>query len=725
MKPHILLLCILGNPYELIQGGHQRTIYEIIEYFRYRMEFKFTIITTKNNIDNLTFQQLSENINYYEIGIPELWEKEQDQLYIHRDYLFTQIEKIIKREKKSISLIHTTYWISGLIGEKVSKKYHISQIHSPISTSYEKKSHGFPPRSKYQRIAEDIAFNNATLILSITNAELDILQKEYRIPPDKIQIVGRIVANCFQQPAHLASGNLKTEAKLALLHNMPLAHQYNEWWIQGAFCYIGRIVDYKGIKEIIQAWEILYKRYQSRMAPLWIIGGNCSDIATYRDDVIKLVPDLPTYEKNHKVYWWGYASSEGISNILLKCNVLIMHSGFEPGGRVILEALAMGKPIISTPFGFAKDYVQDWYNGFQVAYQDIFHLVQYMDFFIKNEYLSNTLGTNALHMYQDIENTWKYFSQMENIYLGNKSVTNKKAANISVKKTGLVDAFPYCDIKNSIENIELEFAISNSKIKVIDSFHSYLWDADIMIIKQYFHRINFQQLWNSKDTCKVICLTDLYQTAVSSSEFFPILPICKKSDTLFTYSMPKATVLSPKECLLQMPTILKQFQKESSKSLNSLKNIQAQHKYYTLHMFMDELTQVVKKNTVLFSSKEYTLICKIFSELKRAKTKPAFALNYGKSLISHTVVWNSNIYLLPSCEVYWGEIGFDAAITYLEYYGDESIFNNFPSIEQDTNSIIWICCLLIEKYIKAKVLLQNCTIKLEIIKETVETYINT
>ena len=148
MKPHILLLCILGNPYELIQGGHQRTIYEIIEYFRYRMEFKFTIITTKNNIDNLTFQQLSENINYYEIGIPELWEKEQDQLYIHRDYLFTQIEKIIKREKNSISLIHTTYWISGLIGEKVSKKYHISQIHSPISTSYEKKSHGFPPRSK-------------------------------------------------------------------------------------------------------------------------------------------------------------------------------------------------------------------------------------------------------------------------------------------------------------------------------------------------------------------------------------------------------------------------------------------------------------------------------------------------------------------------------------------------------------------------------------------------
>ena len=70
MKPHILLLCFLGNPYELIQGGHQRTIYEIIEYFKYRMELMFTIITT--NINDFIHQQLSENIDYFEIGIPEL-----------------------------------------------------------------------------------------------------------------------------------------------------------------------------------------------------------------------------------------------------------------------------------------------------------------------------------------------------------------------------------------------------------------------------------------------------------------------------------------------------------------------------------------------------------------------------------------------------------------------------------------------------------------------------
>lgn len=34
MTRHILLLCLLGNPFELNLGGHQRTVLEIIEHFK-------------------------------------------------------------------------------------------------------------------------------------------------------------------------------------------------------------------------------------------------------------------------------------------------------------------------------------------------------------------------------------------------------------------------------------------------------------------------------------------------------------------------------------------------------------------------------------------------------------------------------------------------------------------------------------------------------------------
>ena len=179
--------------------------------------------------------------------------------------------------------------------------------------------------------------------------------------------MGRTVADCFLRPAHLPSGNL--EQDVSVNYNT-LASQDTGWWVNGAFCYIGRIVDQKGVKEIILAWEILYKKYLDLTPPMWFIGGTAEDICKYRRIIKQYVPDLETYEKQHKIYWWGFLSAAGISNVLLKCNVLIMHSAFEPGGRVILEAMSAGKPVIATYSGFGNNYVQDWYNGFHVEYGD-------------------------------------------------------------------------------------------------------------------------------------------------------------------------------------------------------------------------------------------------------------------------------------------------------------------------------------------------------------------
>lgn len=48
-----------------------------------------------------------------------------------------------------------------------------------------------------------------------------------------------------------------------------------------------------------------------------------------------------------------------------------MHSQYEPGGRVVLEALGAGLPVIATPFGFAREFVRDWVSGFIVDYGDV------------------------------------------------------------------------------------------------------------------------------------------------------------------------------------------------------------------------------------------------------------------------------------------------------------------------------------------------------------------
>ena len=113
MKKYILLLCILGNPYDLIHGGHQRTIMEIIQHFKYHSDLNFSIITSKiSDTQGYSCKHLFDNITYYEIGILQDWVDVQDLLYEHRDYLLEQIYSIIE-DMHAINLIHSTYWISG------------------------------------------------------------------------------------------------------------------------------------------------------------------------------------------------------------------------------------------------------------------------------------------------------------------------------------------------------------------------------------------------------------------------------------------------------------------------------------------------------------------------------------------------------------------------------------------------------------------------------------
>ena len=717
MKKYILLLCILGNPYDLIHGGHQRTIMEIIQHFKYHSDLNFSIITSKiSDTQGYSCKHLFDNITYYEIGILQDWVDVQDLLYEHRDYLLEQIYSIIE-DMHDINLIHSTYWISGLLGSIIAKKFNCMQIHYPISTSFEKINHGFPPRSKYQRYAEDVCFTFASLILVITKEEADILHKEYNINLKKIYIIGRIVEPCFQNIRFEISEDI-TLSKIFTLYKDSTALESYEWWNKSAFCYIGRMADYTGIKEILSAWEILYNKHHEKTPPLWLLGGNVDDISTYRKAVLSYVPSLMKYENEHKIYWWGYSTSEGLATILSKCSVMIMHSAFEPGGRVMLEAFATGTPVISTPCGFSRDSIINWLNGFIVPYKDIIHLAHFMNFFLKNEYLSNMLGIQAQHTFYSLEKTWNYFQTLDSIYHG--TFYNKLRLHYpeseDIHKNLFINAFPYCDIENDTDTIRMEFHLTSDFEKYVTT-DSYLWKSEHFFIKQYFNRLNVQQLWNESDTKKIICLKDLYLCSIYSNHFKNILPIREYSDKLFTYTMPCGERVNIKQCFENMKEILSLLYKEGEISLKKLTPIyegidfrqinasfQKNHKPYTFSNMLSELNYILDKNCALFENKTFLMLKHLLQLLKAHKYDTYYSINYGKSVINHIVRYNGKLYLLPSGDMFYGEIGFDYAYTYLEYYDLTDLFALLNDQTQNIKVIYWICCILLQKYIRDHIL---------------------
>ncbi len=134
MKRHILLLCILGNPFELVRGGHQRTILEIINYFRENPNLEITVITSKCISGHTVITKLYTNITLYEIPIKEEWAQNQDLLYQNREKIYKQIKDIYIELNMPVSLLHSTYWFSGLLGSLLCDEFNLPQIHSVIGS---------------------------------------------------------------------------------------------------------------------------------------------------------------------------------------------------------------------------------------------------------------------------------------------------------------------------------------------------------------------------------------------------------------------------------------------------------------------------------------------------------------------------------------------------------------------------------------------------------------
>lgn len=114
------------------------------------------------------------------------------------------------------------------------------------------------------------------------------------------------------------------------------------------FTFLGFLKDWKGVDLLLYAASIALKQ---ELLQLRIIG----------DGSIKKELELLTYQLgiSKQVQFLGFVPQEQCPSLLQESRALVLPSLFECGGAVVLEAMAVGIPVIATRWGGPVDYVTE------------------------------------------------------------------------------------------------------------------------------------------------------------------------------------------------------------------------------------------------------------------------------------------------------------------------------------------------------------------------------
>lgn len=416
----LVVLCLLGDPALPAAsiahtGGFQVDIQELL-YSIQNSECAVHIITNTSRYCLTQYEKTDQYI-IHRVHFEPNWLADQNSMMKHFQAIEAEVLDILQDFSPEHTLIHSFYWLSGMIAMDAKKALHINYVHSVVSLSIGKILTGASPKFSKQFEAEKKFLEKASVIFSITEEEKRQLQDYYAIDEERVLVVGRDVHPVFMTPSHGFDG-LPPQLRNGDISFQPIELIKHRWWTQGAYTYVGRIEPLKGIPQIIAAWLRVYERHGDMTPPLWICGGSPDSISLLRSQLSAYlnVHLLEKCEEQQKIVWWGYLDPAGISTLFLKTRVVVMHSQYEPGGRVLLEALAASIPVIATPNGFAKDMIQNGENGFLVPYGQIDDLASVMEYAMQNTSLLLEMKEKARNTYLEHREKWRCYQKQFQVY---------------------------------------------------------------------------------------------------------------------------------------------------------------------------------------------------------------------------------------------------------------------------------------------------------------------
>jgi D-inositol-3-phosphate glycosyltransferase len=279
------------------------------------------------------------------------------EMYPHLEDFFRELEQFRSANHLEYDLIHSHYWLSGMLGiwaQETWKCPHVVMFHSLGAVKNQTGIGG--PEPEIRIATENAVIKTCHRILAPTQREKERLINFYGATPDKIGVVPCGVDLELFYPMDQAAARLQ----LGFNPDDTLA------------LFVGRFDSMKGLDRLIEAMRYLKHRRHLRLI---IVGGD----GIHSPEGEKLLVLARTYGVEESIAFIGRIEQKDLPPYYNVADVMVMPSHYESFGLVSLEALACGIPVVATPVGVMDTLIKEGQNGRLVANGDAKLLAKAID----------------------------------------------------------------------------------------------------------------------------------------------------------------------------------------------------------------------------------------------------------------------------------------------------------------------------------------------------------
>ena len=337
-------------------------------------------LSNNNNVTVVTAEKAEsfkkENLEFYSLNLFEPY-LPMDDKELHLIEFQKKLEETF--ELNNFDIIHSHYWLSGLVAKDISDKFNIPYIFTSHSLGVFLEGY-----NNERADCEKIIMTASNFVTASSNYENSLISESYKIDKKKIKLIKPGVdENLFSPEPGLSRENI--------------------------FLSIGRIQKQKRQLEAIEFLNV-FREIENDFKCYFIGGPSGTSGDDYFLELKEIVKELSL--ESH-VEFLGNLPQSKIRELLNRSKLLIHTSQYETFGLVAIEAHSVGVPVVSINQGSFKEIIDNNINGYIAESFEDQYLNEFILKILNDDKYADYVSKSAINSSKKYD--WKHTSEKLNL----------------------------------------------------------------------------------------------------------------------------------------------------------------------------------------------------------------------------------------------------------------------------------------------------------------------